>query len=265
MNIFVLDRDPEVAALMHCDQHVIKMPVESAQMLSEGHHVLDNATHDGLCDPFNPKHPCSLWSYTSRSNYLWLFTLFEALSKEYEYRYGRVHDVYLNRREALATPPKNLPDIGLTPFAQAMPESYKCEDAVEAYHIYYLCDKPFAKWTRRPPPDWWPDRTVLPDTLRQKRLKALSSRTISIPMKRLPSMAKKTKPTVWKMDVDSSTIEKVAYNVDKSKLLVTFKNGGKYVYDDVTLEEFTLFSTADSKGSWFANNIKGIKEFRKRS
>ena len=44
----------------------------------------------------------------------------------------------------------NLPDIGLTEFAQAMPEEYKSEDAVKAYQTYYFNDKKhFAKWTKR--------------------------------------------------------------------------------------------------------------------
>jgi len=248
---------------MQCDQHIIKMPIETAQMLSEGHLLLDNATHDGLCKSFNPKHPCSLWSYASRSNYIWLFELFEELCAEYEYRYGKVHNTYLERREALENPPKNLSDIGLTDFAQAMPEAYKCDDAVQAYHVFYLCDKTFAKWTRRPPPDWWPDNTVLPDTLRQRRINAEKSRTIHLPLKRLPMKEKRKHKPVWKMEVHSSTIKRVAYNIEKEKLLVTFHNDSQYVYDDVTLEDFVLFTKADSKGVWFTENIRSIKEYRK--
>ena len=41
MNIFVLDKDPVVAAQMQCDKHVVKMIVESAQMLSTAHRILD--------------------------------------------------------------------------------------------------------------------------------------------------------------------------------------------------------------------------------
>ena len=33
MNIFVLDKDPEIAAQMACDKHVVNMIVETAQML----------------------------------------------------------------------------------------------------------------------------------------------------------------------------------------------------------------------------------------
>ena len=41
MNIFVLDEDPTIAAQMQCDKHVVKMIVESAQMLSTAHRMLD--------------------------------------------------------------------------------------------------------------------------------------------------------------------------------------------------------------------------------
>lgn len=41
MNVFYLDRDPEKAASVQCDQHVVKMILESAQLLSTAHHELD--------------------------------------------------------------------------------------------------------------------------------------------------------------------------------------------------------------------------------
>ena len=41
MNIFYLDSDPVKAAQMQCNAHVVKMIVESAQMLSTAHRLLD--------------------------------------------------------------------------------------------------------------------------------------------------------------------------------------------------------------------------------
>ena len=41
MNIFYLDRDPKIAAQLACDKHVVKMILESAQMLCTAHRVLD--------------------------------------------------------------------------------------------------------------------------------------------------------------------------------------------------------------------------------
>jgi hypothetical protein len=45
---------------------------------------------------------------------------------------------------------------GLTPFAQAMPEQYRSDDAVEAYRAYYRGDKRhLATWSKRDVPTWW--------------------------------------------------------------------------------------------------------------
>ena len=41
MNIFILDKDPKLAAQMLCDKHIPKMIIESAQMLSTAHRMLD--------------------------------------------------------------------------------------------------------------------------------------------------------------------------------------------------------------------------------
>ena len=41
MNIFYLHNDPQIAAQMHCDKHVVKMILEYAQLLSTAHHELD--------------------------------------------------------------------------------------------------------------------------------------------------------------------------------------------------------------------------------
>jgi hypothetical protein len=38
MNIFFLDTDPEAAAVMQCDKHIVKMPLETAQMLCAVYH-----------------------------------------------------------------------------------------------------------------------------------------------------------------------------------------------------------------------------------
>ena len=57
----------------------------------------------------------------------------------------------------LAHTPHGMPEIGLTPFAQAMPQEYKRSCAVEAYRAYYMGDKAeIAEWNwGRPTPDWF--------------------------------------------------------------------------------------------------------------
>ena len=147
MNIFVLDRDPVTAARLHLDKHIVKMPLETAQMLStvNGGHPY-KVTH--------PKHPCTLWAAKSKANYQWLVELGLALCAEYTYRYGKVHKCQAII-EQLRTPPDHVPDGDLLSFAQAMPDECKHTDATEAYKNYYRMYKAhFAKWTNRAVPDF---------------------------------------------------------------------------------------------------------------
>lgn len=154
MNIFVLDSDPRIAAKQHCDKHVVKMLLETVQLLSTA-----RVTH-GATAPYkatHKKHPCTIWVSASKTNYTWLVELGLALSDEYKKRFGKSH---LSGRRLLEIldPPPNMPELGLTPFAQAMPEQYKqIGDAVAAYRAYYLGEKVrFAKWARGSGvPFWW--------------------------------------------------------------------------------------------------------------
>ena len=154
MNVFVLDRDPTIAAQSQCDKHVVKMPLETAQLLCTTHHVLGN--HDSsLYKPTHANHPCTIWARASRANYLWLFKHFEALNDEYFFRYYKNHLSWRKLRDILCEPPSGLHGDELTPFAQAMPDEYKHADAVEAYRAYYINDKaPLLKYTKRVKPNW---------------------------------------------------------------------------------------------------------------
>lgn len=175
MNIFVLDQCPITAARYHCDKHM-KMIVESAQMLSTAHRVLDgletvekgktgrNIKRWRLLDPVKDlelykashvNHPCNRWIRESVGNYEWLYALYEALCAQYTLRYERVHKSSL-LLPLLKTPPQNLIDRGVTQFAQAMPEEYRHADAVVAYRNFYLGAKAsFCKWTNVAIPDWF--------------------------------------------------------------------------------------------------------------
>jgi hypothetical protein len=151
MNVFVLDKDPVKAAQLHADKHVVKMILETAQMLCT---AFDEAPYKKT----HKNHPCSVWARESKSNYMWLVALGEALHDEYQYRYGenKTHkslSVILWCKERVNE--INFPSSGLTRFAQAMPEEYKCVDAVRAYKIYYLNDKKdLLNYTRREKPVW---------------------------------------------------------------------------------------------------------------
>ncbi|MBN1921875.1 MAG: hypothetical protein JW892_11560 [Anaerolineae bacterium] len=153
MNIFVLSEDPVEAAGMQCDQHVVKMPLESAQMLCT---AFENGSAPYRWTHY--KHPCGIWARSSRENFLWLVTHALALAEEYRFRFNKVHksrEVILWCREH--SPEVIFPEQGLTPFALAMPAHYQCGDAVASYRNFYLHDKSrFARWQHgRPMPDWY--------------------------------------------------------------------------------------------------------------
>lgn len=176
MNIFVLDENPVLAARMHCDKHVVKMILESAQLLCTAHRVIDGTeivrTINGrkqkvwalatVCDELFYKathinHPCSIWVRESSVNYSWLFALFAELCAEYTRRYGKTHACWSKFGDALMALPRNIPVTPSTPFAQAMPDQYKCPDAVWAYRAYYLGEKTgMLKYTNAVKPHWVP-------------------------------------------------------------------------------------------------------------
>jgi hypothetical protein len=104
------------------------------------------------------QHPCSVWARANQNNYRWLFDLFEATLTEYTRRYRKTHSA-ARLVPHLFPRPKNIPWGNLTDFAQAMPEEYKHEDAVEAYRRFYVGEKArFARWTDTPVPTWFINR-----------------------------------------------------------------------------------------------------------
>ena len=98
-------------------------------------------------------HPCTIWVRQSLDNYEWLYCLSLALNDEYGYRYGKSHKSV--DEVILKLPDIDLPRKGLTPFAQAMPDEYKNEDAITAYRKYYMEDKyNLFSWKHREVPEW---------------------------------------------------------------------------------------------------------------
>lgn len=152
MNIFVLDKNIKLCAEFHCDQHVVKMILESVQMLCT---ALNKKGFETPYKSTHAKHPCVLWVEHSYSNFVWLTELTKALNAEYRYRFNKTHDH--KSMNVLAQVEKlKYPDLGLTEFAQAMPEQYKVKgNAVAAYRNFYRGEKlSFAKWNKRSMPMW---------------------------------------------------------------------------------------------------------------
>lgn len=167
MNIFSVDNDPIKSAIHLNDKHVNKMIIESAQMLSTTHRLY--GTSANLYKATHIQHPSTIWTRMSKANYNWLYTHFVALLNEYTHRYGRIHKTSFLLK-ALKNPPEFMPDIGLTPFALAIPDEYKGDDPVESYRKYYIEKKIQNKtWTnRREELDHWLTKHLEPKQFKRK-------------------------------------------------------------------------------------------------
>ncbi len=158
MNIFILSTNPVEAAQMQCDKHVVKMVLESAQLLC--------SVYEPGTAPYNRthyNHPCAIWARASLDNYEWLLDHADALCAEYTYRYDKRHKsqdiIEWCRDTFLYSFDDNLPFSTLpadrTPFAQAMPEQYRHSNPVIAYRRYYKEVKAdLLTYTKRPMPEW---------------------------------------------------------------------------------------------------------------
>lgn len=152
MNIFVLDAEPWRAAEYHCDQHVVKMILETAQMLSTA--LRTRGCTEGLYQSAYQNHPCTVWAGEAEGNLSWLCELGMGLLYEYTKRFGKVHkstsvihqaDRYIRKLEYEPETPRPL----------AMPDQYKCDCAVASYRAYYVGEKMrFARYVRAPMPEW---------------------------------------------------------------------------------------------------------------
>jgi len=161
MNIFYLDKDPVIAAQMMCNKHVVKMILESAQMLSTAHRVCDGDTYAdevGLYKLAHKNHPSTKWVRSNPFHYLWLYHHMVGLMNEYTHRYGKVHATE-RLKSGLEPVPKQMLSETFTDFIdppQCMPEECKKDDTVFAYQTYYIVEKyKIAKWVKREIPKWF--------------------------------------------------------------------------------------------------------------
>lgn len=144
MNIFYLHRDPVKAAVVQYNKHVVKMILESAQMLCTAHHCY-GSEEQKLNVPYRQahlNHPSTIWARRSKSTYMWLYDHMIALGKEYTKRYGKEHLTISKCREFLSTPPLHIQGSEWVEPPQCMPDEYKVDnDAVTAYWNYYEQEK----------------------------------------------------------------------------------------------------------------------------
>jgi len=143
MNIFYLHQDPVKAAQYQYNKHVVKMILESAQMLCTAHHCYGSAEQKANV-PYKQahlNHPSTVWARQSKSTYMWLYDHMMALGTEYYVRYGKTHLTITKCKDFLATPPKHIQGDEWSQPPQAMPDEYKHKDSIIAYWQYYINDK----------------------------------------------------------------------------------------------------------------------------
>ena len=176
MNIFYLSENPVQAAEWMVDKHVVKMILESAQLLSTAHRVLDGLEYQGksktgrnkkswvmsdqrelvLYQATHVNHPSAIWCRQSVENYLWLIEHFYALMNEYIHRYNKIHKCNGELAYMLQSPPHNLKEYNFTTPPSAMADEYIISnDPVVNYRNYYKIGKArMHSWKNRQPPEW---------------------------------------------------------------------------------------------------------------
>ena len=161
MNRFIIEDTTKKIAKSLCDQHVVKMPLEEAQMLCTTlwHHAPEYAEEKDLYKPVHQKHPCTLWAMETSANYLFAYLLYSAMLREYTHRYGKVHGAS-KHDDALFKGIKFMPIGDLTQHPQCFSglDHLKTDEflPIKAYREFYKADKlKFARYTKgRSMPEW---------------------------------------------------------------------------------------------------------------
>jgi len=182
MNIFYLHEDPIQNAKWHIDKHIVKMPIEYAQLMSTAHRLLDGEMYLGktaigrnikrwklhderediLYKASHINHPSAIWVRESIENYFQMYKLYMAVLAEFTNRYGKVHGSS-KPSIALIRPPSNIPMVKGTQLPQCMPEMCKVKNnPILAYRNYYIVEKnSFASWKNREIPEWFQTKDIM--------------------------------------------------------------------------------------------------------
>jgi len=168
MNLFIISRSVQECVEAMFDKHISKIILEAVQMLCTAKLLVSSVCEEPednikLYKTTHKNHPVSIWVRTSLENYMWTLDLIDAMHTEWKYRYdhpaSKEHNSYIVAKYLRKYAPKadEFPSTGLTSFAQAMPDEYKCEDAVEAYRQYYQSPEKqkIATWKKRGVPAWY--------------------------------------------------------------------------------------------------------------
>ena len=136
MNIFATSPCPIESAKYLDDKRVVKMVLESAQLLSTA------LTYHELDAPYKPthvNHPCTKWVCSSDAAYTWLVWHFSALLDEYTARYHKRHKCQDHLATFLSAPmycETQYPELPSCAFPRCMPEWVTDESTTVAYRTY---------------------------------------------------------------------------------------------------------------------------------
>jgi hypothetical protein len=190
MNIFYVDSDPEVAARNMVDRHVVKMILETAQLLSTAHRVIDGEQYVGqsqsgrkakrwrlsgnvdaiMYAATHINHPSAVWVRENSANYDWLYDHLLALGREYTHRYGRTHLTIDKLKDILKDSPQNIKQSNvMTKMPSCMDKQYIVSlDPITNYRNYYNYGKTdLLRWSNRPPPQWIDGTIIVNDGKKQ--------------------------------------------------------------------------------------------------
>jgi len=143
VNIFVLDKDPKKSAEYMCNKHIVKMILESVQLLSTTDRM--NGLGGERYKITYKNHPC-VRCLENRNNYEWLKIHLKWLLKEYRLRYGKVHKCEGLYNKYWKTEEETVINFKETSFPKCMLEEYKTggndiDEIVESYRRYYRYKK----------------------------------------------------------------------------------------------------------------------------
>ena len=139
MNIFYLDKNPKRAAQLQYNKHVVKMILESAQMLCTTHRFYGN--DDVPYKTAHLNHPSTIWVRENSLHYDWLYSHMIWLGHEYYDRYGKMHLSITKCARPLLYAPDDMPKGTFKQPPQCMPDEYKHKCSVQAYWNYYIGEK----------------------------------------------------------------------------------------------------------------------------
>jgi len=156
MNLFYVHEDPKKAAQSLCDKHAIKQSLETAQMLSTAHRLLDTPQAPFVYKMTHKNHPSTKWLRSSQIAYKWGLDHLQELFTEYTHRYGKIHKTEREKLEHLKVIPKDLPELPFIDPPQCMYDECRGLDTIIAYRSYYRTRRTEIdmRWTNREIPAW---------------------------------------------------------------------------------------------------------------